>query len=55
MADSDGGGGGMTGMILGILLCAVLVLGFVAYTGGFGGGGNTAQIEVEAPEVPSPG
>ncbi|HYD88373.1 MAG TPA: hypothetical protein VEA80_12935 [Vitreimonas sp.] len=55
MADREGGGGsGFTGVIVGALLVAALALGFVAYNGGFGGG-QTAEINVEAPEVPSPG
>lgn len=55
MADDNGGGGsGFTGVIIGALLVAVLALGFFAYTGGFGGG-ETAEISVEAPEIPSGG
>lgn len=55
MADREGGGGsGFMGVIVGALLVAVLALGFVAYNGGFGGG-QSAEINVEVPEAPSPG
>jgi ABC-type transporter Mla subunit MlaD len=54
MADDSGGGSGFMGVIIGALLVAVLVVGFIAYNGGFGGG-DTASIKVEAPEDPSPG
>jgi hypothetical protein len=53
MASNEGGGNGFLGMIAGIAICAALFLGFVAYTGGFSGR-DTAEITIEAPEVPSP-
>jgi hypothetical protein len=56
MAEDNGGGGsGFMGVIIGALLVAVLVVGFMAFNGGFGGGGDTASISVEAPEVPGGG
>jgi hypothetical protein len=56
MADDNGGGGsGFMGVIIGALLVAVLVVGFMAYNGGFGGGGDSASIQIETPEVPSGG
>jgi hypothetical protein len=55
MADDKGGGSGFTGIIIGALLVAVLGLGYFAYNGGFGGGGESAEIKIEAPEVPSGG
>jgi hypothetical protein len=55
MADDNGGGGsGFMGVIVGALLVAVLVVGFMAYNGGFGGG-DTAEIKIEAPEIANPG
>ncbi|MGD9965676.1 MAG: hypothetical protein AB7T59_04095 [Hyphomonadaceae bacterium] len=53
--DNGGGGGGFTGVIIGALLVAVLALGFFAYNGGFNGGGESAEIQIEAPEVPTGG
>lgn len=54
MAEKEGGGGsGFVGVIVGALLVAVVALGFVAYNGGFGG--QSAEINIEAPDVPSPG
>lgn len=55
MADNSGGGGGnaFLGVVVGALLIAVVALGFVVMNGGFGG--QTADINIETPEVPSPG
>jgi hypothetical protein len=55
MAEREGGGGsGFVGVIVGALLVAVVALGFVAYNGGFGGG-QTADISIEAPDIQAPG
>jgi hypothetical protein len=54
MADDSGGGGsGFMGVIVGALLIAVIALGVFAYTGGLGGNTRTAEIKIEAPEVPT--
>jgi hypothetical protein len=54
MAD-NGGGSGFLGVIVGALLVAVVVLvGYVAFSGGLGGG-QSADISIEAPEVPTGG
>lgn len=52
MADDSGGGSGFMGVIIGALLIAVIALGVFAYTGGFNGNNRTAEIKIEAPEVP---
>jgi len=52
--DNSGGGNAFLGVIVGALLIAVLALGFVVVNGGIGGG-QSADISIEAPEVPSPG
>jgi hypothetical protein len=45
MADNSGGGNSALGMIVGILLVAVVVLGFFMYSGGhFGNGGTNVNI-----------
>jgi hypothetical protein len=54
MADNNrGGGNGFLGVIVGALLIAVVALGFVVVNGGLGG--QSADISIEAPEVPTPG
>lgn len=54
MADSGGGGNAFLGVIVGALLVAVVALvGFVAFNGGLGG--QSADISIEAPSVPSGG
>jgi hypothetical protein len=54
MADNNSGGGnGFLGVIVGALLIAVVALGFVVVNGGRGG--QSADISIEAPEVPTPG
>ncbi len=54
MADDTGGGGNaFLGVIVGALLIAVVALGFVVMNGGIGG--QTADISIEAPELPAPG
>jgi len=52
MADDNNGGGGFTGVIIGALLVAMLGLGFFAYSGGFNEPTESAEIQIEAPEVP---
>lgn len=55
MAEDSGGGAGFLGMLVGALLVAIVVLvGFVAFNGGLGGG-QSADISIEAPEVPAGG
>lgn len=55
MADDNGGGGNaFLGVIVGALLIAVVGLGFVVMRGGLGGS-QSADIKIEAPQVPSPG
>ena len=44
MADNSGGGNSALGMIVGILLVAVVVLGFFMYTGGHFGGGTQVNV-----------
>ena len=45
MADNTGGGNSALGMIVGILLVAVVVLGFFMYTGGhFGNSGTNINV-----------
>jgi hypothetical protein len=51
--DSSGSGSGFMGVIIGALLIAVIALGVFAYTGGFGGNTRTAEVKIEAPEVPT--
>ena len=52
MADRESGGGsGWLGFIAGIALLAVIALGVVAYTGGFNRQQETAQLEIEAPDI----
>jgi hypothetical protein len=55
MAEDNGGGGGnaFLGVIVGALLIAVVALGFFVMNGGMGG--QTADINIEAPEAPTPG
>lgn len=54
MAENNGGGGNaFLGVIVGALLIAVVALGFVVVNGGIGG--QSADISIEAPDVPSPG
>ena len=55
MAEDNGGGGGnaFLGVIVGALLIAVVALGFFVLNGGMGN--QSADISIEAPEVPSPG
>ena len=54
MADDNGGGGNaFLGVIVGALLIAVVALGFFVLNGGMQS--QTADITIEAPEVPAPG
>jgi hypothetical protein len=55
MAEDNGGGGGnaFLGVIVGALLIAVVALGFMVMNGGLNT--QSADISIEAPEVPSPG
>lgn len=51
--DNDGGGGfAFLGVIVGALLIAVVALGFFVLNER---GAQTADIRIEAPEVPTPG
>lgn len=55
MAEGNGGGGNaLMGVIIGVALVALFVIGFMAINGSFGGG-QSADISIEAAEVPSPG
>jgi hypothetical protein len=56
MADDSGGGGGnaFLGVLVGALLIAVVALGFVLVNGGIGGG-QSADISIEAPQAPDAG
>lgn len=52
MAENSGGGGNaFLGVLVGALLIAVLVVGFFALNGGQ----SSPDINVEVPEVASPG
>lgn len=52
MAEREGGGSsGWLGFIAGIALLAVIAIGVVAYTGGFNRPQETAQLEIEAPDI----
>lgn len=54
MADDRGGGGNaFLGVIVGALLIAVVALGFFVVNGGVGG--QTADINIEAPDIQTPG
>ncbi len=52
--DNGGGGNAFLGVIVGALLVAVVALGFVVVNGG-NFGGESADISIEAPEIPAPG
>lgn len=54
---ADGGGGGNTGLglIVGALLVAVLVIGFVVFNGGgFGAPKKSVEISVNTPKIEAP-
>jgi hypothetical protein len=53
MADTSSGGNGMMGVLVGILLVAVIVLGFYVYNGGIAQH-HTLDIHVQAPNVTPP-
>jgi hypothetical protein len=53
MAESNGSG--MSGLLAGLVIAALLVVGgFFLFNGGFGGGQDT-NIKVEVPEAATPG
>lgn len=52
---SGGGGNAMLGVIVGLLVAAVLVLGFFVYNGGMTSGDGKVDIDISAPKVPAPG
>ena len=52
MADGEGSGGsGWTAFLAGIILVAIIAVGVVAYTGGFQPHQQTAQLDVNIPNV----
>ncbi|MBV9994057.1 MAG: hypothetical protein JO127_02475 [Caulobacteraceae bacterium] len=53
MADNSGGGAGL-GVIVGGLLVAVLVIGFLVLNGGGIGGSKHVDINVRAPDISAP-
>ena len=53
MADDSSGGNGFLGVIVGMLLVAVVALGFYVYNGGFGVH-HTLDVHVQAPNVTPP-
>lgn len=54
MADGAGRTGNGLYFIVGALVVAVMVVGFVAFGGSFGGGSRTVDVTIEAPKVPVP-
>lgn len=56
MADNGGGGTSMLAFIVGGLLVAVVVIGFLMWNGGVFGGHDkpAASLEVHVPSAPSP-
>jgi hypothetical protein len=54
MADNNGGGMGILGVLIGVLI-VILVGGAILYgTGMVGSGGSTTNVKIEAPKVPAP-
>lgn len=52
MADRDGGGGSAwVAFLAGIILVAIVAIGFVAYSGGFQQQDRTAELELNIPNT----
>jgi len=51
MADGNSGGSSWTAFLAGVILVAIIAVGVVAYTGGFQPHQQTAQLDVNMPDV----
>ncbi len=52
---SGNGGSGAGWFLAGIIVLALVVVGFLYFNGTFsGGGGDSVELTIEAPEVPVP-